>query len=280
MQHQTLFVFDIETIPDPLASERLLGQTFENKEMAMNALAVYHSNQSQGKSDFVKLPYHQVVAISFVEAELNADSNRHEAYTLQDIRSGGLVNSNEAELIAGFFQHLAKKKPRLVSFNGRGFDLPVLKYRAMKYGIAVGWFYQVLDKWNHYQSRYSANWHCDLMDVLSDYGASSKIRLDDICTACGLPGKVGIDGSGVKEKFLAGELSAIRDYCETDVMNTYLVYLRHMLHMGVLQLDDYQHATRDVVAFLEANEEKKHLKEFLESWKDSDAHYNGIKAFT
>ncbi len=268
-QHDLLLVFDIETIPDVDAVSNLFGNVGKGIEARRQALSKYHLNVTHGKSDFLRLPFHRVVAISFLEAELDRHKSS-ECYTLRDIRSAGLIDSSERELLSEFFGHLELTKPRLVSYNGRSFDLPVLKYRAMVHGIAAFWLHQGGDKWNSYSSRYSQDWHCDLLDVMSDYGASGRVKLNEVCAAFGFPGKFGQDGSQVTEMFDAGQIKEIRDYCETDVMNTWLVYLRYMHHRGTLPTDDYNRAVEETIASLKADkEEKPHFWEFYEAWGEA-----------
>lgn len=263
--HQSLFVFDIETIPDTDAVKRLTGSTETDIPTLRQELENYHLEITDGKNAFLRQPFHKVVAISFLEAEIHREGQQ-EQYILTDIRSGGKVDATEKELLEGFFRHVGKMKPRLVSFNGRTFDLPVLKYRAMAHGIAAPWLYQMGDKWNSYQSRYSLDWHCDLLEALSDFGASARIKLNEVCSILGLPGKFGVDGSQVTPMYDDGRLEEIRNYCETDVLNTYLVYLRYMHHRGTLSPEHYDQAIEDVLSFIQSNG-KPHFKEFLEAWQ-------------
>lgn len=266
--HDTLFVFDIETIPDDTAAPNLLGEVGESVGERRTALTQYHLDITDGKNSFLRQPFHKIVAISFLEAEIERPERDQESYTLTELRSGGRLEASEAELLQGFFHYIEKHKPRLVSFNGRTFDLPVLKFRAMKHGIAAPWLYNKLDKWSNYQQRYSADWHCDLLDVLTDYGAATRgLKLHEVASICGLPGKFGIDGSAVMPLYDAGKLDEIRAYCETDVLNTYLVYLRLQQHQGVLSNKNYQQAVDDVVHYLAAEGEKRsHLKAFADAW--------------
>lgn len=267
MHHQNLFVFDIETIPDTSVASRLAPTDATDEGELRAALEKYHLGITDGKNPFLRAPFHKIVAISFLEAEIQQDANK-ESYLLQELRSGGKVGASEKELLQGFFSHLQKKRARLISFNGRHFDMAVLRYRAMVHGIAAPWLYQSGDKWNNYTSRYSEDWHCDLADVLSDFGASVKLRLNEICAALSFPGKLGVDGSAVTELYDTGKIAAIRDYCETDVLNTYLVYLRYMLFKGKLEATHYNRAITDVVSLLE-NERgtRPHLGEFLDAWQ-------------
>ena len=217
-----------------------------------------------------------MVAISFLVAQIDRSSDG-EQYHLKELRSGGEENANEKELIEGCFSYLNKIKPRFVSFNGRTFDIPVLKYRAMKYGISASWFYSAGDKWNSYSSRYSLDWHCDLIDGLSDFGASARIKLNEVCAILGFPGKFGVDGGKVSEMYDEGKIKEIKDYCETDVLNTYLVYLRYMQHRGELSRINYNKAIDDVLMLIEnEGSGRVHLKEFHEAWKDSCGEVFGL----
>ncbi len=266
MQHQNLFVFDIETVPDTDAVPNLTG--FDDPDIVARRaeLERYHLEITGGKNAFPRQPFHKVVAISFLEADLEHDGGG-EVYLLKELRTGGEAGFTEKQLLQGFFTYFERHKPRLVSYNGRGFDLPVLKYRAMKHGISAPWLYQAGDKWNSYNSRYSADWHCDLLEVLSEYGGSAKVKLNEVCSVMGFPGKFGVDGSQVSTLYDDGKIQEIRDYCETDVLNTYLVYLRLMHHKGTISTEAYNRGIADIVALIETEgEARPHLREFMEAW--------------
>ncbi len=264
MQHQNLFVFDIETIPDTAAAKRLLDLATDDKNELRQALTNYHLKLTDGKNSFLRQPFWQVVSISFLEAEIVRDFSGQEFYQIKDIRSGGDLVSTEADLVRGFFAHLKKNLSRLVSFNGKSFDLPVLKYAAMKHEVEAAWLYKMGDKWNNYNQKYSLDWHCDLADAFSDFGASAKVKMNELCAAFGLPGKIGVDGSQVMQMFDAGQLQEIRNYCETDVINTYLLYLTYQHHNGSMSKDSFAKCKKNLAEFLEKNSEMKpHFAEFL-----------------
>lgn len=268
--HKNLFVFDIETVPDIESARNLLGDYDSNDDIINEKLVEYHLDVTGGKNSFIRQPFHKVVAISFLEAEIEKHSDGTESFLLKEVRSGGMESSKESELIQGFFSHLSKLNARLVSFNGRNFDLPVLKYRAMLHGVEAKWLHKSGDKWNSYNSRYSLDWHCDLIDAYSDYGASARVKMAEICALFGYPGKLDVDGSQVHELYKAKKIQEIRDYCELDVMNTYLLYLRYMQHTGSLKKADYARSLQDVISYLENNsKERGHLSEFLDSWMEN-----------
>ena len=139
----------------------------------------------------------------------------------------------EAALIQRFFDGIEKYTPQLVSWNGGGFDLPVLHYRSLVHGVQAQRYWEMGEedrefKWNNYISRYHTR-HLDLMDLLSLYQPRASAPLDEMAQLLGFPGKLGMGGSQVWEAFQRGEIAAIRNYCETDVVNTYLVFLRFQL---------------------------------------------------
>ncbi len=274
MQHQNLFVFDIETIPDTETAKHLLDKHEASLHELRQGLTDYHLKITDGRNSFLRQPFHRVVAISFLDAEIVRDFNGCEYYKINEVRTGGDLGSSEEEMIKGFFSYLKKKTPRLVSFNGKNFDLPVLKYRAMKYEIDAPWLYKMGDKWNNYNQKYSLDWHCDLADAFSDFGASSRIKMNEACACLNLPGKTGVDGSMVQEYFDQGRLQEIRDYCETDVVNTFLLYLAYQHHTGNLGKDSFLKNRHELAEFLQKNgQTRAHLQEFLLEWKKIDKRF-------
>jgi len=253
-----VLVFDIETVPDVETGRRLYGLQDINDEDVAKALAALRREQT-GDSDFLRHHLHRVIAISAVLR--SADTLR--------IWSLGDLQASEPEIIQRFYDGIEKYTPTLVSWNGSGFDLPVLHYRALKHGIAASRYWETgaddqSFRWNNYLSRFHER-HTDLMDVLSGYQPRAAARLDDIARLIGLPGKLGMDGSAVWGNFLAGRLEAIRNYCEIDVVNTYLVYLRYELMRGNLDSPVYE---RELGLMREtlATAEKPHFREYLAEW--------------
>ncbi len=260
MMPMNVLVFDIETVPDVAAGRRLYGlDGLSDTEVA--TVMFHQRRQETGGSEFLRLHLHKVVAISLVM--------RHGAHF--KVWSLGTPQSPEAELIQRFFDGLERYTPTLVSWNGSAFDLPVLHYRALLHGISAPRYWETGDedrdfRWNNYLSRYHMR-HTDLMDVLAAYQPRANAPLDEIATLLGLPGKMGMSGAKVWEAYQAGEIEAIRDYCETDVLNTYLVYLRFELMRGRLQPESYQAECQRVREALR-QERKPHLDAFLAAWDE------------
>jgi predicted PolB exonuclease-like 3'-5' exonuclease len=120
---------------------------------------------------------------------------------------------------------MAAKEPTFIGFNSRGFDVPVLLHRSMRHGLDAGFFLTSGDKWNSYRQRYAADWHLDLADALSEYGASRRISLDLAARLVGAPGKLDTSGADVAQLYAEGRIEDIRAYCVTDVLSTSLVWL-------------------------------------------------------
>ncbi|QKX03273.1 3'-5' exonuclease [Wolbachia endosymbiont of Litomosoides sigmodontis] len=259
----SLLVFDIETIPDVNSCRNLLDINNSSVKEKRDALTKYHLEITNGQNPFLRQPFHQVIVVSFLLCSVAYQSG-YEVFTLQEIRSGGTLDSSEKELVKEFFDYISEKKPRLISFNGRTFDIPVLKYRAMVHGIQAEYFHKAGDKWNSYNQRYSSDWHCDLLESLSDFGASARVKMNEVCAAFNLPGKIGVDGSQVVDLYDSGKIQEIRNYCETDVVNTYLIYLRFMHHQGRITTKSYN---KNVEELLSECEKKAHLKKFKEEWE-------------
>jgi len=180
--------------------------------------------------------------------------------------------------IQRFFDGIEKYTPQIVSWNGGGFDFPVLHYRGLIHGVTAARYWDMGEgehrdsrefKWNNYISRYHTR-HIDLMDLLALYQPRANAPLDDFARLLGLPGKVGLEGSKVWEAYLAGGLADIRRYCETDVMNTYLLYCRYQLMRGGLTSAEHAQEIAMVRTELSVLDEP-HWREYLAAWPASGA---------
>jgi predicted PolB exonuclease-like 3'-5' exonuclease len=254
-----VFVFDIETIPDVELGRRVYGlHDLSDKQVGYVMQA---KRREESGSEFLSYEQQRVVAISI--AARMRDSFK--------VWSLGEPGAPEAELIQRFFDGIEKYTPDLVSWNGGGFDLPVLHYRALRHGIVAPRYWEGGDgdqdfRFNNYLSRFHSR-HLDLMDVLSSYQARARVSLQGAAVLLGLPGKLGMSGEKVWDAYLQGEIETIRNYCETDVVNTYLVFLRFQMMRGRLQPDDYRIEVARVRETL-AQLGKPHFQEFLAAWQE------------
>lgn len=252
------FVFDIETVPDIEGGKRLFGLEGLSDDDVAHAMYQIR-RQETGGSDFLRHHLHRIVCISAVLRTRDG----FKVWSLGDEKS------DERDLITRFFAGIERYNPTLVSWNGGGFDLPVLHYRAMLHGITAGKYWDQGEddrdfKFNNYISRYHSR-HTDLMDLLSLYQARAAQPLDQIASLLGFPGKMGMSGAKVWDAYLAGDIAGIRNYCETDVLNTWLVYLRFQLMRGNILMPAYEEEVELVKQTLQ-KEGKPHFTEFLEAW--------------
>ena len=257
-----VLVFDIETIPDLDGGRRIYDLDGLNDKDTASALL--NLRRQENGTEFLRLHLHRIVAISVVLRS----TQRIKVWSLGD------EDSTEKELIERFYDGIDRFSPNLVSWNGGGFDLPVLHYRALKHGVQARRYWETGNedtsfKWNNYLSRYHQR-HLDLMDQLALFNARANAPLDQIATLLGFPGKMGMSGGKVFDAFQEGNLKGIRDYCETDVLNTWLVYLRFQLMRGELDPTGYEQELTLLQDYLKA-EGHPHFLGFLEAWTSVDS---------
>ena len=181
---QPLIAFDIETIVDCDLARHYLKLDNHDDAAIREGVRQYHLDTTAGKNDFPRQLFHLVVSISYVKATLAQDGlavqevgtfrcdDKHSAY------------DSERKMVSDFFACIDQRRPRLISFNGKTFDMPVLQFRALKYGIQSKVFFDKSNKWENYQHKYDVNHHCDLRDVLLDFGvASSGMKLQEVCAS-------------------------------------------------------------------------------------------------
>jgi 3'-5' exonuclease len=254
-----ILVFDVETIPDVDGLRKVWDLAADVSDAAVVDLASQRRRQATG-SDFMPHYLQRVVAISCV---LRSNDGVR-------VWSLGSAQDGEREIVQRFFDGIEKYTPQLVSWNGGGFDLPVLHYRALFHGIAGCCYWDQGEnnrefKFNNYLGRFHTR-HIDLMDLLAGYQNRAWAPLDEIAQLSGLPGKLGMDGSQVYDAWKRGEIEAIRNYCETDVANTYLLFQRFQLIRGLINAGEYE---KELALFREflAAQQSPHWREFAQAWK-------------
>jgi predicted PolB exonuclease-like 3'-5' exonuclease len=258
-----ILVFDIETVPDVQYGRRLLDLgALPDAEVAA---AMFALRREHSGTEFLPLPQHRIVAISC--ALRRGDTLK--VWSLGDAASG------ERELLERFFEGIERFTPDLVSWNGGGFDLPVMHYRCMLHGVRAARYWESGEedssfRYNNYLSRF--HWrHLDLMDVISGFQARGRASLADVAALLGLPGKLGFSGAQVYDAWKAGDIIGIRRYCETDVLNTYLVFLSFERMRGRLDPAAWLLECRRVRALLSDSGEPHHA-EFLQAWPEPATH--------
>lgn len=254
---RALAAFDIETVPDTEAGRRLDG--FSGDFLTVADAMQQKRKEETGDSDFLLPPYHRIVTISV--AWFNSAKQQFKLASL------GGDQLDEGDLLAAFFKIL-EPKPRLISWNGHGFDLPVIRYRAMIHGIDASTYFESGDKYNNYVNRYH-DLHTDLMEVLSGFGASKKIGLDRLCQLIGLPGKTVTEGHRVFQHIARGEWDLVKTYCELDALNTLMLYLAYDKSRGKLNDNDFAAALALIAKTLAADQRQpvRDYGEAVSAWQ-------------
>ncbi len=253
-------VFDIETVPDTDLARRIHGlHGLSDDEVGQ---IMFAKRRQETGSDFLPHEQQRVIAIACVLRSRDA----------LKLWSLGEESSTERDLLVRFFDGLDKYTPDLVSWNGTGFDLPVLNYRCLLHGVTAARYWETGEndsnfRFSNYLSRF--HWrHMDLMDILSGFQGRGRSGLDAIANLLGFPGKIGMQGADVWEAYRRGERARIRAYCETDVLNTYLIYLRFELLRGHLTPAGHAAEVARVRSTLR-DSPAAHCREFLASWPDT-----------
>jgi 3'-5' exonuclease len=260
-------VFDIETRVDKeLVKEIYDPENNLTLEQAYDTARDQILERSGQQSDFFPIPFHIPIAISTLQAD--------EKYRIRALGCFGADKYSEVEMVSRFWQ-VFENVQTLITFNGRGFDLPVLETRALKHRLSLPRYFAAGESRNTYRgSRYSDAYHLDLCDYLSNFGAAyRKSSLNVLAKLIGLPGKYTIAGDDVEYLFRQGRLKEINQYCMTDVLQTYLLFLRVELLRGKMDNNAYEKAVtaarEDMMQRASGVGSENFLLDFLERWKKS-----------
>jgi len=248
-------ILDIETIPDESLIDKPIvpiGNITTDKGIgcpfaAVGLMPEPARAQPAPEPSSIPPPYaNRPIAIGCLWLDAN----------LTPIKCGCLGTSkygdDEKALLVDFTSFAGREKPAIVTWNGRGFDLPVITLRCYKYGIPLEWYDQ------DYRYRYTDKKNIDLFDLMTDFGAVSKkgFKLDKIARLIGLPGKYGVDGSQVKGLFEAGRFEEIEEYCITDVIQTAFIFIRFQLWRGRISAEMHDQAVVKILDFLKEKHDK------------------------
>lgn len=260
-QQVKYLVFDVESVADGalVAKVRYPGEAMS----PLAAVQLYRAYlMEKYESDFI--PYTFQIPVSVVVAKVAAD------YRLIDLVALDEPEYRPHVLTANFWKGWeAYRRPTLVSFNGRSFDLPLLELAAFRYGINVqGWFNLAGKSYEQPRNRYNVEAHLDLHDVLTNFGAARfQGGLNLAASILGKPGKMDVQGHMVQDLYDAGKLAEITDYCRCDVLDTYFIFLRSAVMLGQLTLEAEQKLVGDARQWLEAHALTMPIyRRYLDSW--------------
>lgn len=256
-------IFDVEAVAD---GELVSGIRYPDQNLsAADAIAKYRAELiEQNGKDF--MPYSFMLPISVAVAKVDAEYRLIDVCVLD-------APQYRPEVIAKHFwqgwQHY--QYPTLVSFNGRGYDLPVLELAAFRYGYPVpAWFNTHAKAYEQCRNRYNHDAHLDLCDLISNFGACRITGgLNLLAQLIGKPGKTGIDGSMVQDYYNDGRVEEINDYCRCDVLDTYFVFLRSRVLIGKLTLEAESALVKEAKEWLVARAANSPAyTHYLQHWGD------------
>jgi predicted PolB exonuclease-like 3'-5' exonuclease len=236
----SIIVWDLETVPDLRGYAAANGLSASTDDEVREAIG----------DKFPKHIYHSIVCIGALVAHRD-----NGAWVVDALGAPHVGDRTEKQLITAFVDRIAELSPQLVTFNGNSFDLPVLRYRAMINKVPAPGLSA-----RSYFNRYTED-ALDLCDALSSFSTQGKATLHEISKVLGLPGKPdSIDGGEVHRYFQDGKIQEIADYCETDIVNTYRVWLRYELFRGRLGPNEFEASEQGLGTFLKGKEDvKPHL---------------------
>jgi predicted PolB exonuclease-like 3'-5' exonuclease len=236
-----VIVWDIETVPD------LKGFAIANARVGKSDDEI----RAELGDKFPKHIYHSIICIGALVA--HREEGGH--WAVDAVGAPHVGERPEKDLIASFVDKIAALTPQLITFNGSSFDLPVLRYRAMVHAIAAPGLAA-----RPYFHRYTDD-AVDLCDVLSSFSSQAKATLHELCRVIGLPGKPdGMTGVEVEKYYRDGHIREIAEYCESDVLSTYRVWLRYELFRGRLSDAEFQTSEASLAEFVKARgNTKPHL---------------------
>lgn len=249
-------VVDTESIPDGrlLSAVKYGGEQLSPEEAIERARAEAR-DQSWNNSDFLPVTFQVPVAVCVLR--VGADLN------LQAVTCLDAPHFRPREIVKKFWLGLSCYKAKLVTFNGRSFDMPLLELAAFRYGFSAREYYQ--------NSRNRFNGPIDLCDWMTNFGACRFTGgLDLLAKLVGKPGKtMGVRGDQVYEKHLEGKFQEINDYCLCDTLDTYFVFLRTRVLTGELSLDQEVELVANARQFLESKSaEFPILRRYIDQWND------------
>jgi predicted PolB exonuclease-like 3'-5' exonuclease len=265
-------IFDIESVADGelVAKIRFPG----DKITPQKAVAKYRAElMEKHDSDFI--PYTLQIPCAIAVAKVTAD------FRLADLTVLDEPQFRPHVLTEHFWRGWEKyRRPTLVSFNGRTFDLPLLELAAFRYGLSLpGWFNLGAKSFEQFRNRFNLEAHIDLQELLTNFGSTRFTGgLNLAANLLGKPGKMDVSGDMVQDLYEASKLAEINDYCRCDVLDTYFVFLRTRVLLGDLKLEEEQKIVEQTRTWLAARADKSPaLQMYLQRWGDWKNPFVGVE---
>lgn len=254
-------IFDIETVGD---GDLIQKVRYPYENLTPREAVTKYRRQLMEETGKDVLPGTFVLPVSVAIAKVTAD------YRLTELTVLDAPAFRPQEIVRRFWQGWQHyDRPTLVTFNGRGYDVPIMELAAYRYGLSVpAWFNVDSKSFEQSRNRYNHEAHLDLQDLLTNFGAfrmSGGLNL--LASLINKPGKSGIDGSQVQDMYWNGQVEQINDYCRCDVLDTYFVFLRSRVLIGRLTLQEEATLTQMTREMLEEQAENHAAyKHYLATW--------------
>jgi hypothetical protein len=255
--------FDIESVADGDLVSRL---RYPGEKLSPAAAVRRYRDELLEKyeSDFIPYTFH--VPVSVAVGKIAAD------YRLIDLVVLDEPQFRPHVITENFWRGWERyRRPTLISFNGRTFDLPLLELAAFRYGLSLpGWFNVTAKSFEQYRNRYNLDAHIDLQELLTNFGSTRFTGgLNLAANLLGKPGKMDVQGCMVQDMHDAGQLQQINDYCRCDLLDTYFVFLRTRVLFGDLTLDAEQGLIAQTKTWLiERVADMPAYQSYLDRWGD------------
>jgi predicted PolB exonuclease-like 3'-5' exonuclease len=251
-------IVDTESVPDGrlLGKVKYADQSLTDEQAVARAQAEARE-QSRTGSDFIPVSFQVPVSVCVIR--VGAD------LMLQKITCLGAPDYRPRDIVKQFWYGITHfKRAKLVTFNGRGFDLPLLELAAFRYRESCGQAYFAAGR-----KRFDSN-HLDLLDWFNNSGATRHVGgLNLLAKLLGKPGKMGVSGDQVYEMHRAGKLCDINDYCMCDTLDTYFVFLRTRVMTGELPGEEEHQLVERAKSWLASKVgELPGLEKYLATWGD------------
>lgn len=256
-------IFDIETVAD---GELVSKIRFPGESLSPQAATSRYRKQLMEEFGKDILPFTFMLPACLIVAKVSSD------FRLMDLVALDEPHYRPYQIVKAFWQGWKHySKPILVTFNGRGYDVPVLELSAYRFGLSLPeWFNVAAHSYEQSRNRYNISSHIDLSDLYSNFGAvrmSGGLNL--LANLLGKPGKSGIDGSQVQDYFDSGRIQEIVDYCRCDVLDTYFVFLRSRVLLGRLSIETEQQIVDETKSWIEQRAQNHPgYQHYLDHWGD------------
>jgi 3'-5' exonuclease len=258
-------IFDTEAIADGdlIARVKYPGDTLSPVEATRRFRQETAESRDDGK-DILPVTYMLPAAVAVAKVDAR--------YRLLDLTTLDAPRYRPHVITRNFWAGwLHYHRPTFVTFNGRGYDLPLMELAAFRYGLSVPQWFNVDDKsFEQARNRYNIQTHLDLYDLLSNFGATRLTGgLNLLANLIGKPGKTGVDGSQVQDMWNSGQQREVNDYCRCDVLDTYFLFLRTRVLLGRLTLAEEHERVAEVKAWLETQAASVPVySQYLSHWGD------------